>query len=169
MTPRRPPGNFETWVEKEIREAMERGEFHGLEGEGRPISDLHEPSDELRWVRQKLKREGFTFLPASLALRRDAQEARDAAGRARTEDEARHIIEAINERLLDAVRKPLDGPSVYVPPYDVEAVLARWRTDHAEALAAAEAEADAARRAAAEAATEGRRRRLLRRWRRTPA
>lgn len=132
MTPRRPPGNFETWVEKEIRAAMERGEFQDLQGEGRPIADLHEPADELRWVRQKLKREGFTFLPASLALRKEAEDAREAAQRAGSEDEVRAIVEAINEKLLDAVRKPLSGPPVYVPPFELDAVLARWRESHPE-------------------------------------
>jgi hypothetical protein len=38
MTERKPPGmSFESWVDKQIREATERGEFDGLPGAGKPI------------------------------------------------------------------------------------------------------------------------------------
>ncbi|QXC63100.1 DUF1992 domain-containing protein [Aquihabitans sp. G128] len=131
MTARRPPGtNCETWVEKQIRESMERGEFDELEGAGRPIADLDEPNDELRWVRQKLRREGFAFLPPSLALRRDALEAREQARHARTAQEARRILDEVNVRLVAAVRIPLAGPEVYVPPFDVDKAVAQWHADH---------------------------------------
>ncbi|CAN5746285.1 hypothetical protein BH10ACT1_BH10ACT1_21020 [soil metagenome] len=130
MSQRPPGGNFETWVEQQIRESMDRGEFDDLDGTGRPIADIDEPNDELRWVRKKLRQEGFAFLPPSLALRRDAQEAREQARHARTEADARAILEAINERLVAAVRIPLSGPEVYVPPYDLDKALAQWRHDH---------------------------------------
>ena len=48
MTERKPPGiGFQTWVERQIREAMERGEFDDLSGAGKPIADLDKAHDEL--------------------------------------------------------------------------------------------------------------------------
>ena len=130
MTLRRPPGsNFETAVEKEIRESIERGEFDELRGLGRPIP-LDDADDELWWVKRKLKDEGFVPLPPSLQLRRDAHQARERARQARTEAELVDILEAINERLRAAVRIPLSGPSVYVPPYDLDKARAEWRAAH---------------------------------------
>ena len=48
MTERKPPGvGFGTWVERQIREATERGEFDNLPGTRKPIADLDKPHDEL--------------------------------------------------------------------------------------------------------------------------
>jgi len=64
MTERKPPGvGFETWVERQLREAAERGAFDDLPGAGKPIPDLDKPHDELWWVKQKLRRENFSYLP----------------------------------------------------------------------------------------------------------
>ncbi len=44
MTERKPPGvSFETWIDKQIREAADRGEFDNLPGAGKPIPDLDKP------------------------------------------------------------------------------------------------------------------------------
>ena len=73
MPERKPPGvRFETWIERQIRRAGERGEFDQLPGAGRPLPDLDRPHDEMWWVKQKLRREGVSYLPPSLALRRPA-------------------------------------------------------------------------------------------------
>src|SRR5215218_2217953 len=64
MTERKPPGvGFETWVERQLREAAERGAFDDLPGAGKPIPDLDKPHDELWWVKQKLRDEGLAWLP----------------------------------------------------------------------------------------------------------
>ena len=61
MTERKPPGiGFKTWVERQIREAMERGEFDDLPGAGKRIADLDKPHDELWWIKQKLRRENLS-------------------------------------------------------------------------------------------------------------
>ncbi|GAT83553.1 molecular chaperone DnaJ [Streptomyces sp. F-3] len=40
MTERKPPGiPFESWVDRQIREAQQRGEFDRLPGAGRPLPD----------------------------------------------------------------------------------------------------------------------------------
>lgn len=46
-------------VEKRVQAAMERGEFEGLPGLGRPIPDLDAPYDEHWWVRKWMQREGL--------------------------------------------------------------------------------------------------------------
>ncbi len=48
----------ESWVERQIREATERGEFSGLTGHGKPL-DLGDPDDPDWWVKRYLDREGL--------------------------------------------------------------------------------------------------------------
>ncbi|MFL6219846.1 MAG: DUF1992 domain-containing protein, partial [Actinomycetes bacterium] len=80
MTDRKPPGvGFGTWVERRIREAAERGEFDNLPGAGKPIADLDKPHDELWWVKDKLRRENLSYLPPTIALRKEAEDALAAA------------------------------------------------------------------------------------------
>jgi hypothetical protein len=62
----------ETVVERQIRLAMERGEFNDLPGHGRPIEGLEESYDPRWWVKRWAEREGVTGaeLAAFLAERR---------------------------------------------------------------------------------------------------
>lgn len=131
VTQRKPPGvQFETWIDRQIREARERGDFDGLPGAGKPIADIDEPHDELRWVRQKLKRENVSFLPPSLALRKEAEDARAAAVAAGSETDARRIVDEINKKIRAAIKYPLDGPPVTVMPIDADRVVAEWQAAH---------------------------------------
>lgn len=133
MTERKPPGvSFETWIDKQIREATERGDFDDLPGAGKPIPDLDKPYDELWWVKQKLRRENISHLPPTLALRKAAEDALTAAMDAPTEDEVRRIVAAINTRIADAIRKPPSGPPLDLVPFDVERVVHDWRERRGE-------------------------------------
>ena len=128
MTERRPPGiGFGTWVERQIREATERGEFDNLPGAGKPIADLDKPHDELWWVRQKLRREHLSWLPPTIALRKEAEEALLAASRAGSEDQVRRIVAEINRKILEGNRKAASGPPLNLMPFDVERVVRTWR------------------------------------------
>ena len=128
MTERRPPGiGRETWIDRQIREAAERGEFDDLPGTGEPIPDLDKPFDELGWVKRKLRDEGLSYLPPSLALRKEAQAAREAAMRAGSEAEVREIIEAVNEDIREANRSGIAGPAIMLMPLDVDRVVEKWR------------------------------------------
>jgi hypothetical protein len=128
MTERKPPGvGFQSWVERQIQEAMERGEFDNLPGAGKPIADLDKPHDELWWVKQKLRRENLSYLPATLALRKEAEDALAAALRARSEAQVRRILAAINRKILDGNRKAASGPPLNLMPFDVERVVRTWR------------------------------------------
>jgi Domain of unknown function (DUF1992) len=128
VTDRKPPGvDFGTWVERRIREATERGEFDNLPGAGKPIPDLDEPHDELWWVKRKLRREHLAYLPPTIALRKEAEAALEAAASAATEDEVRQIVAAINRKIADGNRKAASGPPLNLTPFDVERVVRRWR------------------------------------------
>ena len=128
MTERKPPGvGFETWADRQIREAAERGEFEDLPGAGRPLPDLDEPYDELWWVRKKMSREGLSCLPPALALRKEAEDALGAARRAPSEARVRRILEEVDEKIRAALRRPPPGPPLNLRPFDVERVVREWR------------------------------------------
>ena len=128
MTERKPPGvSFETWVERQIREATERGEFDNLPGAGKPIADLDKPHDELWWVKEKLRRENLSYLPPTIALRKEAEEALLAASRAGSEAQVRRIVADINRKILEGNRKAASGPPLNLMPFDVERVVRTWR------------------------------------------
>ena len=128
MTERKPPGvGFESWVERQIREAAERGAFDDLPGAGKPIPDLDKPHDELWWVKQKLRREHLAYLPPTIVLRRQAEDALLAAARAGSEDEVRRIVADINGKIVEGNRKAASGPPLNLAPFDVERVVRNWR------------------------------------------
>jgi Domain of unknown function (DUF1992) len=128
MTERKPPWvGFETWVERQLREAAERGAFDDLPGAGKPIPDLDKPHDELWWVKQKLRRENFSYLPPTIALRKQAEEALEAASRAGSEAEVRRIVADINAKIIEGNTKAASGPPLNLAPFDVERVVRDWR------------------------------------------
>jgi hypothetical protein len=131
VTGRKPPGlDWETWIDRQIREATERGEFEDLPGAGGPIPDLDKPRDEMWWVKGKLRSEGLSYLPASLVLRKEAHDALEAALQARSEADAREIIEKINEQIREANRKGVAGPPIMLRTFDVEHIILEWRKQH---------------------------------------
>ncbi|MFI9598522.1 DUF1992 domain-containing protein [Streptomyces sp. NPDC004069] len=126
MTERKPPGvPFESWVDKQIRDAQGRGEFDHLPGAGKPLPD-DMTYDELWWVRRKMAREGLSYLPPSLALRKQAEDALAAALAAPSERVVRAVIADINTKILDMMLKPPPGPPLGLKRYDVEEVLQEW-------------------------------------------
>ncbi|MGV9758707.1 DnaJ family domain-containing protein [Streptomyces tricolor] len=135
MTERKPPGvPFESWVDKQIRDAQGRGEFDRLPGTGAPLpADVDSTYDELWWVKRKLAREGLAVLPPALALRKEAEDALEAAYAAPSERIARKIIEDVNVRIKDMMFKPPPGPPLGKKPYDVEQVVREWRQRRAAA------------------------------------
>jgi hypothetical protein len=134
MTERKPPGvDFESWVDKQIRDAKARGEFDQLPGAGKPLpSDVESDYDELWWVKRKLAREGFSVLPPALALRKEAEDALEAALAAPSERIVRKIIDEINPKIRDMMFKPPPGPPLGKKPYDVEDVVRQWRERRAD-------------------------------------
>ena len=136
---RKPPRvPFESWVERKIREGMERGEFADLPGHGQPISDIDNPRDELWWLRRKLKREEFVVLPPTLQIRKDRDDALRRIGAATNEVRVREILADINRRIAKVNSTAITGPPSSVATLDVEDVVVRWRAAR-EAVDAPEA------------------------------
>ncbi|SEO92864.1 DnaJ family domain-containing protein [Actinacidiphila rubida] len=128
MTERKPPGvSFETWADRQIREAEERGAFANLPGAGKPLPSANAPYDEMWWIRGKMQREGLSFLPPSLVLRKEAEDALAAVDAARSEDEVRRLLREVNAKIEEAIRVPPEGPPLNLVPYDVEEKVADWR------------------------------------------
>ncbi|MFB7930414.1 DUF1992 domain-containing protein [Streptomyces sp. NPDC056039] len=134
MTERKPPGvDFESWVDKQIRDAETRGEFERLPGAGKPLpADVDSGYDELWWIRRKMAREGFSVLPPALALRKEAEDALLAALAAPSERIVRKIITEINDKIREMMFKPPPGPPLGKKPYDVEDVVRQWREHRAD-------------------------------------
>jgi hypothetical protein len=134
MTERKPLGvTFESWIDKQIREATERGEFDHLRGAGKPIPNSVD--DENWWLKSYLRGEGVRadgLLPPSLVLRRDIEELPELVRDMTSEREVRETISELNERIVDWLRMP-HGPFVPVGPVNTEAVVAQWRSGRAAA------------------------------------
>lgn len=125
----------ETWVERQIREAQERGEFDDLPGAGKPLTGLgdpHSPHDPDWWVRAYAEREHLDLsaaLPAPLALRREAAGFPESLRDLAREGDAREVLEDFNRRVREDRLRPATGPlpPLLAPTVDVEEVLGRWR------------------------------------------
>ncbi len=116
---------YESWVDRQIREAAERGAFDNLPGAGKPL-DLD--PDEDWWIKAKIKRENLeAVLPAPLALRRQVERIQDALSEVTREEHARQLLEDLNERIREHYRRPSSGPVMVIRLVDVEAELAKWR------------------------------------------
>jgi hypothetical protein len=119
--------SWETWIDRQVREGMERGDFDGLPGHGKPLKDIDRPRDELWWVRDKLRREGVEFLPPTLALRKEVEVAREQIAAAATEGDVRDIVAVINKKIVKVNSTATSGPPSTVVKLDVEAEVRRWR------------------------------------------
>ncbi|NYJ03070.1 hypothetical protein HNR19_003768 [Nocardioides thalensis] len=153
-----------TWVDLQVRQAMDRGDFDDLPGAGKPIRGLGETHDPDWWVKQLVERERITVLPPALQLRKDDAELDARLDAISAESEVRREVEDFNARVIRARYTPVDGPPLITMPRDVEETVAAWQERRAARQASARA---AARAAAAEAPTRrGWRRGWLRRRRR---
>jgi hypothetical protein len=128
VTDRKPPGvSWESWVDRQIREGIERGEFDDLPGHGQPLPDIDRPRDELWWVRAKLRRENVSYSPPALSLRREVDEAFDRVAAATSEEQVRTLVEGINARIRYVNSHTISGPPTTIGVLDVENVVRKWR------------------------------------------
>lgn len=141
MTQRKPPGvSWESWVDRQIREGIKRGEFDRLQGHGQPLRGLDQPHDELWWVRDKLRREGVSVLPPALALRKDVERAREVMARSSSEAAVHEIVEEVNGRIRALNRKAIPGPPSNLMPLDLERILTEWRASRQRSATSVEPE-----------------------------
>ncbi|MFI6040805.1 DUF1992 domain-containing protein [Nocardia sp. NPDC051321] len=130
MTERKPANlDFESWIDKQIREATDRGEFENLPGAGKPIPRGRD--DENWWLNGYLRREGVSgdaLLPPSLLLRRDIERLPQTVRKLSSERAVRETVRELNKRVVEWLRLP-HGPYVRIAPVDTEEVVAQWRAE----------------------------------------
>jgi hypothetical protein len=131
MTERKPAGMpFESWVDRQISQAMKEGKFDDLPGLGKPIPDLLKPETELDYVAKIARREGLEgslFLPPALALAKEREDLPERLAREWDEARVRALVEDLNARIRRERVKPQEGPPFRVRDVDVEQAVAQWR------------------------------------------
>ena len=126
MTERKPfGGSSETWIDRQIREGMERGSSTGCPVMASRSGMWTVPTTT--WsVRGQHRREGVSYLPPTLALRKDVEDAEAAIAESSTEAEVGQIVEEINERIRSVNRMATAGPPSNLMPLDLERTLEGW-------------------------------------------
>jgi hypothetical protein len=131
MTERKPPGtSWESWIEAQIRVAMEQGAFENLPGAGKPLPNL-EDYDPMWWVNQLAWREQISLLPPSLELRRKVEKELAAIGKLPDEATVRRRVAALNVEIAKINATVVEGPPTSLGTLDVDQVVARWRRTRA--------------------------------------
>jgi hypothetical protein len=116
-----------TWVDLQLRRAVERGDFDDLPGYGKPLDHLTGDHDPDWWVKQLVERERITVLPPSVQLRRDDEELDGQLDLLSSEAQVRRAVEDFNARVRWALYRPPEGPPVVTPARDPEVEVARWQ------------------------------------------
>ncbi|WP_246187116.1 DUF1992 domain-containing protein [Microlunatus speluncae] len=118
----------DSWIDAQIREAQERGDFDNLPGAGKPIQGLGRRQDPNWWLKGYLKREKLDLpLPESLALRKELEQLADTVATERSEKVVRELVTELNRRLVDA-RRRTDGLKITIKTVDVDQVVDAWRS-----------------------------------------
>lgn len=119
---------YESRIDRQIREAQERGEFDNLPGSGKPLPDRGQPYDENWWIKDWVRRENLTGLaPTSLKIRKEVEDLMRTLATKSSEQLVHEIVTDLNERILLARRGLVNGPPVVVETLDVEKVVEAWR------------------------------------------
>src|SRR5689334_25013095 len=100
MTQKKPAGkSWESFIEQQIREAMEEGAFDNLEGKGKPLTDLGREYDPDWWAKKLIEREKVSIAPPALALRRTVEQTLERLPQMRDEAEVRRTLETLNVQI----------------------------------------------------------------------
>jgi hypothetical protein len=128
MTQRKPPGtSWETWIDAQIRVAMEKGAFDNLPGTGKPLPNLGQEYDPLWWVKQLAQREQISMLPPSLELLRKVEKELATIEKLHDEATVRRQVAALNVEIAKVNATVVEGPPTRLGMLDVDQVVARWR------------------------------------------
>jgi hypothetical protein len=146
------------WVDLQLRQAVERGEFDDLPGLGKPIEGLGAEQDPDWWVKRLVEREQVHLAPPAVALRREDAALDDRLDRLASPGQVRGAVAEFNERVRHTLYSNPGGPPVTTTRRDVEEEVRRWGERRDARIAAARAAA----RAAADSSPTPRERRGLR-------
>jgi hypothetical protein len=122
---------YESFVERQIREAQEEGAFDRLSGAGKPLPPLH-PEEEAWWLKRKLRAERLDILPEALEIRREVERVLGSLAALGDERAVRQRLAELDARIRKVNRTTIAGPPTTVAPLDVEALVARWRAGRAQ-------------------------------------
>jgi hypothetical protein len=81
-------------------------------------------------VHERTLTEAPEYMPPSVALHKEVNDALSAALRASSEVEVRKIITDVNAQIREANRQGIRGPALMLVPCDVERVVRDWRAQH---------------------------------------
>jgi hypothetical protein len=130
MTERKPPGmSFETWVDRQITAAQERGAFADLPGAGKPLTGLGREETSYDWALRWARRENGDvtgMLPPGLALRRERDRMPEVVPALPSEAAVRALAEDYNDRVRAFWRRPQEGPAVVPGLADAEVLVRLW-------------------------------------------
>ena len=130
MTERKPPGMaFETWVERQISQAQESGQFDDLPGAGKPLRHRSADDGVYEWVVAKARKENidlFGMLPPGLALRKEREDLPQRAAALPSEVAVRALGEDFNARVQAHWRRPQLRADVVPGMADVDDLVAEW-------------------------------------------
>lgn len=121
----------QTWVDLQVRRAMERGDFDDLPGAGKPIEGLGTEHDPDWWLKKLVERERIAVLPPSVQLRKEDAELDARLDEYAAESQVREHVEDFNERVVRARYLLPEGPPLVTMPRDVEATVEAWRARRA--------------------------------------
>ena len=131
MTERKPPGMaFETWIERQITQAQERGAFEGLPGAGRPLPPRIREQTTYDWALEWARRQQADpkdLLPPGMALRREREDLALRVPELPSEVVVRATVAEFNARVEEHWRRPQDGPDAVPGLADEEVLVRLWR------------------------------------------
>lgn len=127
-----PPKYSEGWIDKQIREAQERGAFDDLPGAGKPLRLRH--LDDPDWfTKSLLEREDLSgVLPTPLMLRQERRALPDTIDTLDDENAVRETLRDFNQRVRDALLRG-EGSRIVVGGVNVEEWVAAWRERRGDA------------------------------------
>jgi hypothetical protein len=121
----------ESSLDRQIREAEERGDFADLPGKGKPIAGIDRPLRDGEWIAAYARREKLpvtAMLPPALALAKELEDLPQTLATIRAEKLVRDVLTDLNRRIREARLSHLGGPPMLARPVDVEQVVRDWRT-----------------------------------------
>ena len=135
MSGRKPPKvSFRWWVDRQIAQARERGEFDDLPGTGKPLPRPTGNDAATDWVLREVRKGGHdtkALLPPALALKREVQDLPARLAAERTERQVRDVVEELNTRIRQAYLNHHTSPPLTVALVDVEEAVEGWRRSRA--------------------------------------
>jgi len=123
---------YESHIDRQIREAAERGAFDNLPGAGKPLP-LRHMGDPDWWIKDLIAREQLSIdgLPGTgaIALRREADSFPESLIDLPNEAAVREVLHDFNARVAEDWKRPElgRGSPIVARKVDVDDMVVRWK------------------------------------------